>query len=139
MIKKDYSIDAHIDKYQSIFESALSKADFSIGTGIYMLPSNLNLNMGKTVGYNNKILISKDTSKLAQIKILTSLILTIKSHLWPHQNPVSHMVLHIWLKAQISQQNPVDDQKMLSEKHNDEKIVITFLIMGDGLIIYHFW
>ena len=28
-----------------------------MGTGIYMLPSNLNLNIGKTKGYNNKILV----------------------------------------------------------------------------------
>ena len=29
-----------------------------MGTGDYMLPSNLNLNIRKTVGYNNKTLIS---------------------------------------------------------------------------------
>ena len=29
--------------------------------------------------------------------------------------------------------------RMLTEKHNDEKLVITFLIVGTGLIAYHFW
>ena len=29
--------------------------------------------------------------------------------------------------------------KMLTEKHNDEKIAITILIVGAGLIAYHFW
>ena len=29
--------------------------------------------------------------------------------------------------------------KMLTEKHNDEKLAITFLIVGTGLIAYHFW
>ena len=32
-----------------VLEHALSKVDFSVGTGIYMLPSNLSLNIGKTV------------------------------------------------------------------------------------------
>ena len=31
------------------------------------------------------------------------------------------------------------DLKMLPEKHNDEKLAITFLIVGAGLIAYHFW
>ena len=29
--------------------------------------------------------------------------------------------------------------KMLSEKHNDEKLAITLLILGTGLTAYHFW
>ena len=32
-----------------------------------------------------------------------------------------------------------DNPKMLTKKHNDEKIVITFLIVRAGLIAYHFW
>ena len=31
------------------------------------------------------------------------------------------------------------DLKMLTEKHNDEKLAITFLIVGVDLIAYHFW
>ena len=29
--------------------------------------------------------------------------------------------------------------KMLTEKHNDGKLAITLLIVGTGLIAYHFW
>ena len=29
--------------------------------------------------------------------------------------------------------------KMLAEKHNDYKLAIKFLIVGAGLIAYHFW
>ena len=45
LIRGDLSIDA--EKYQQVLEHALSKVDFSVGVGIYMLPSNLNLNIGK--------------------------------------------------------------------------------------------
>ena len=50
LIKEDYSIGAGTARYQSALELALSKVDFSIGKGIDMLPNNLNLNIGKTVG-----------------------------------------------------------------------------------------
>ena len=47
-----------------MLEHALSKVDFSVGVGIYMLPSNLNLNIGKTKGYNNKILVGNTDMKI---------------------------------------------------------------------------
>ena len=31
------------------------------------------------------------------------------------------------------------DLKMFTEKHNDEKLAITLLIVGGGLIDNHFW
>ena len=55
---EDYSISIDIERYQGVLEHALSKVDFSVGTGIYMLPSNLNLNIAKTKGYSNKILVT---------------------------------------------------------------------------------
>ena len=42
LINEDYSIGIDIERYQGILEHALSKVDFSVGTGIFMLPSNLN-------------------------------------------------------------------------------------------------
>ena len=62
LINKYLSID--IEKCQGVLEHALSKVDFSVGTGIYMLPSNLNLNIGKKKGYNNKILVSNTGIKI---------------------------------------------------------------------------
>ena len=31
------------------------------------------------------------------------------------------------------------DLKMLAEKHKDKKLAITILVVGAGLIAYHFW
>ena len=39
LIKGDWSVDS--EKYQGVLEHALSKVDFLLGVGIYMLPSNL--------------------------------------------------------------------------------------------------
>ena len=63
-INKDYSIAIDIERYQGVLGHALSKVDFSVGTGIYMLPSDLNLNIGKTKGYNNKILTCNKDMKI---------------------------------------------------------------------------
>ena len=41
LISEDYSIGINIERYQGVLEYALSKVDFSVGTGIYMLPSDL--------------------------------------------------------------------------------------------------
>ena len=105
-----------------MLEHALSKVDFSLGMGIYMLPSNLNLSIGKTKGYNNKILVSNTDMKICSNRD------TNKDH----------------KKLLVSQPKIVistarHDLKMLTEKHNEEKLAITFLIVGAGLIAYQFW
>ena len=48
LINEDYSIGIDIERYQGVLEQALSKVDFSVGIGIYMLRSNLNLHIGRT-------------------------------------------------------------------------------------------
>ena len=48
-----------------MLEHALSNVDFSVGTGIYILPSNLNLNIVKTKGYDNGILVSDTGIKIS--------------------------------------------------------------------------
>ena len=59
LINEDYSISADTDRLRSFLKHALSKVDFSVATGIYV---SKNLNIGKMVGYDNRILIS-DTNR----------------------------------------------------------------------------
>ena len=58
LINEGYSIGIDIERCQRVLEHALSKVDFSVSIGIYMLPSNLNLSITKKEGYDNKILVS---------------------------------------------------------------------------------
>ena len=123
LINEDYSIGIDIERYQGVLEHALSKVDFSVGTGIYILPSDLNLNIGKTKGYNNKILVSNTDMKICSNRDIN------KDHKKlppPEPKIVIPAVRH-------------DKPKMLNKKHNDEKQAITLLIVGAGLIAYHFW
>ena len=118
LINEDYSIGIDIERYQGVLEHALSKVDFSVGTGIYILPSDLNLNIGKTKGYNNKILVSNTDMKICSNRDIN------KDHKKlppPEPKIVIPAVRH-------------DNPKMLTEKHNNEKLVITLFIVGSGLI-----
>ena len=46
-INRNYSIGIKSEMHQRVLERALPKVHFSVGLDIYMLPSNLNLNIGK--------------------------------------------------------------------------------------------
>ena len=122
LINEDIGIATDIKSYQGLLEHVLSKADFSVGTGIYMPLSNLNLSTGKKKGYNNKILVSNTSMKIGSNRDIN------KDHKkLPPDVPkiVIPTVRH--------------DLKMPTKKHNDEKLAITLLIVGAGVIVYHFW
>ena len=129
LLDEDYSISNDIQRYQDVLEHALSKEDFSVGMGIYMLPSSLNLNIGSTKGYNNKILINPWGIKICwNIEI--------------NKLPRSGNVKHDASDKQTTKEHAMvqdDNLRMLTEKHNVEKLTITFLIVGTGLITYHSW
>ena len=92
LINEDYSIGVDIELYQGVLKHALSKVDFSIGIDIYMLPSDLNLNIGKTKGYNNKILVSNTDMKIGSNrdtnrdhkKLPKKIVIPVAQHNLPH-------------------------------------------------------
>ena len=106
-----------------MLKQALSKVDFSVDRGIYILLRDLNLNIGKMKGYNNKILVSNTDMKIGSNRDIN------KDHkkLLPPDGPKIGI-------PEVRHNNP----KMLTENHNDEKLVIALLIVGTGLITYHF-
>ena len=107
-----------------------------------MLLSDLNLNIGKTKGYNSQILMSNTGMKIGSNRDI------YKDHkkLTPPGPGKGEVVAHDAPKMMNSTDEPVknhlaaqhDNPKMLTKKHNDEKLAITFLIMATGLIAYHF-
>ena len=92
-----------------------------------MLPSDLyiNLNTGRTKGYNNKILVTNRDMKIDSNRDINKD--RKKLSLTPSD-------VH-----KIKIRTARHDLKMLIQKHNDEKLTITLLIVGGGLIAYHFW
>ena len=117
-----------------MLENALSKVDFPVGRGIYMLPSDLNLSIGKTKGNNSKILMSNTDMKIRSNKDIKTdhkkLLVTPPDHDAPK-------IANKTIKGHPAARH--DNPKILTKKHNDERIVITLLIVRAGLIAYHFW
>ena len=91
---------------------ALSNVEFSVGTDIYMLPSNLNLNIGWTKGYNNKILVSNTDIKIGSNRDITRGQKNLNPPDVP--NTVIPAVRHDPVETTIPH-----NLKMLTEKYND--------------------
>ena len=51
-------------RFQNVLQYARSKVGYVIGESMYMIPSDMNLRIGKIKNYNNKILESKSYFKL---------------------------------------------------------------------------
>ena len=64
MVNRRVNIPEDIGRFQKTLQYARSKVDYVIGEFIYMLPSNMNLQIGKVEDYNNKILISSPSFKI---------------------------------------------------------------------------
>ena len=103
-----------------------------------MLPSNLNLKISSTKGYSNKILISSADMKIGpNIEINKDKLLEpIKAGDGKHDASMKNTNKQPVKERPIAQ---VDNSRMLTEKHDDEKLAITLQIIGTGLIAYHFW
>ena len=64
IVNRRVNIPEDIQRFQETLQYARSKVDYVIGEFIYMLPSNMNLWIGKVKDYNNKILISSPSVKI---------------------------------------------------------------------------
>ena len=64
IVNRRVNIPEDIRRFQKTLQYARSKVDYVIGDFIYMLPSNMNLRIGKVKEYNNKILISSPSFKI---------------------------------------------------------------------------
>ena len=64
IVNRRVNIPEDIQRFQKTLQYARSKVDYAIGEFIYMLPSNMNLRIGKVKNYNNKILISSPSFKI---------------------------------------------------------------------------
>ena len=68
-------------RYQDTLSYTLSNVDYSVGQGIYMLPSDMNLKIRLgTVGYNNKILVSDGKFILGKNEKVNLAVPAMKSH-----------------------------------------------------------
>ena len=71
IVNRRVDIQEDIKRYQDTLSYASSKVDYSMGENIYMLPSDMNLNIKTgTVRYNNKIFVSDGKFSLGKMVII---------------------------------------------------------------------
>ena len=93
-----------------------------------MLPSNLNLSIGKTKGHKNKILVNNTDMKIGSNRDINK----------DHKNLPAVPKRVILVNDPLGVTKPLN-LKMLTEKHNDESLAITLWVVWGGFIAYHFW
>ena len=113
LLKSGYSIADDIARYQGVLEHAMSKVDFSVGGGIYMLPSNMNLNIN--------ILIAESTYKLG-LNNRVNAMAKQKTAITPKQKT-----------ATLKKLRP--HEKISVQNHHDDKIALS-LLMQELLWLY---
>ena len=133
LLKSDYSIADDIARYQGVLEHAMSNVDFSVGGGVYMLPSNMNLNINKTQGFNNNILISDYSYKLG----LNNKVNVIAKQKTAIKTTPKRKTAIITTPKQKTRKKLRPHEKISIQNHNDEKIALSFLMTGTVLLVYY--
>ena len=121
-----------IKHYQNTLSYALSKVDYSVGEHLYMLPSDMTLKIrSRTVGYNNKILISDGNFILGKNDEVNAGLAESEEETKPKQTTIIHKVV---TKAP---QPPASAEKAIIT-HEDEKIAFILLLAGGFTVWYMF-
>ena len=63
-INSPVDLPSQIQRYQNTLKYARSKVDFVFGIGLYMCPSDMELQIGTIADYNNEIVIATDAQEL---------------------------------------------------------------------------
>ena len=63
-IQSPVDLPSQITRYQNVLKYARTKVDYVFGFGLYLAPSNMELQVGTIQGYNNKIILSTHDQKL---------------------------------------------------------------------------
>ena len=105
---------ADIVRYEKMLDKARSKVDFAIAEQVYMLPSDMLLNIGNIQGYNNKLLIVDDSIKIGVIN--------------------QHINVTPYHKAPTTLSLPLPErEKNQAADHNEEKEAL--IITGIAIIL----
>ena len=112
-----------IKRYQDTLSYASSKVNYSMGRGIYMLPSDMNLKIKTgTVRYNNKILISDGNFSLGKNDEVNAL------------EPAKVITLEHSIKSHKVVAKQTQAKKPTT--HEDEKIALVLFLVG-GFTIWN--
>ena len=127
VVNRRVNIREDIKHYQDTLSYASSKVGYSMGENIYMLPSDMNLNIRSgTVGYNNRILVSNGKFSLGKNDKVNAP--AMKSHNVLAQTAATHRDSN-----EVQAQKPTithKNQEPQTITHNKEKIALVLFLAG---------
>lgn len=140
IVNRRVDIQEDIKRYQDTLNYASSKVDYSVGQGIYMIPSDMNLRI-KTgvVGYNNKILISGEDLTIGINRKVNVIEKTAEEVVTSKKIPDKHITVPIPNKHITDQHITVPYHKDTPDEtptHEDEKIALV-MAMTTGYFIWY--
>ena len=135
-VNRRVNIQEDIKRYQDTLSYASGKVDYSVGESMCMIPSDMNLKIrSRTVGYNNKILVSDEKFILGKNEKVNSLEpATMKRH--KDSNHVNQTeVTHRDSETAVTHK---DLEKKPTITHKEEKIALILSLTGIFTIWYLF-
>ena len=95
VVNRRLNIREDIKCYQDTLSYVLSKVDCSVGEGIYMMPSNMNLKIRSgTAGYNSEILVSDSGFSLGRNAMVNALKLEEEGPKLSHKVVLQPTITH---------------------------------------------
>ena len=136
VINKSVSLQDDIARYQNVLKYARSSLDYSVGEGLYMLPSDMLLKPLNQVidGYNDKIVLNTSGHALGRVipHVETA------AHAEPQGDPLTRPQVDRPQQRrplQVLRQRPPHVSPL--EAHNEEKMALTLGLVG--LALFAIW
>ena len=121
-INATIDLPSSIKKYEDVLRYARSKVDFAVGGGLYMLPSDLRLQMGTIINYNNEILIAREDQNIGKHEEINNMPASIQAPSLHHRTPSI----------------PHTSETAAKNTHEAEKTALVFGLIGLGLLGIYF-
>ena len=130
------SIPDSIERYQNAINNSHSKLDFAIGSGLYMIPSDLVMKIGNLDNYNNNILIATDNKDFGINDINDKLLLSPIPK--PDDLPIiKNIDLIKNNKNFIENKDLIKNNDSIYINYHENKYILPLIVGGSkGLIIY---
>ena len=127
-------LPSSIQRYQDVLRYARSKVDFAVGGGLYMLPSDLGLQVGTITNYNNKILVAGNDQKLGKNEHINSEPAIIQSMPQSRVQSMPQSRVQSMVQNRIPSRDHPDLKPIKSyDSHEAEKVALVFGLTFLGL------
>ena len=120
IIEEELSVSAQ--RYQTAIQSSRAKLDFALAPGLWLLPSDLEINLTRKVGYNNFLRKATEDMKLGVNNVNSIILSKVKAN---EDKPTITIPTKV-----IKVKTTNDEQKKILETHNDNLATIAVVVGG---------